>query len=196
VEQKNGVVVRQVVGHARLIGEHACQQLVDLYRALPLYVNGFPPCMKLVAKPVEGRTVRRVYEAAKTPLQRLLLSGVLSASRKQELRAAAMTLDPIRLLHHLEQRQRAVFRCEVSGSSASQQASVTSLLKFELEDDTAKPLLSEAFGRVLRDRFQPGAAHPGLSTANSTLVLTKKQGGLERFCPKRSAVMHYHFSNT
>jgi cation:H+ antiporter len=34
VEQKNGVVVRQVVGHGRLMGEHAYRQLDKLYRAL------------------------------------------------------------------------------------------------------------------------------------------------------------------
>jgi Integrase core domain len=39
VEQKNGVVARQVVGHGRLVGEHASQQLDELYRALHWYVN-------------------------------------------------------------------------------------------------------------------------------------------------------------
>ncbi len=136
----------KVVGHGRLIGDHACQQLAELYRALRLYVNCFQPSMKLVAKQVEGRTVRRVYDAARTPLQRLLLSGVLPASRQQELSAAAMALDPIGLLHHVEQLQQAVLRCEVSGSSAGQQTSATSLLKFELEDGTTKPLLSEEMG--------------------------------------------------
>ncbi len=46
VEQKNGVVVRQVVGHGRLIGEHAYRQLDELYRALHWYVNCFQPSMK------------------------------------------------------------------------------------------------------------------------------------------------------
>jgi hypothetical protein len=39
VEQKNGVVVRQVVGHGRLIGEHASRQLAELYR--PFALAGF-----------------------------------------------------------------------------------------------------------------------------------------------------------
>jgi hypothetical protein len=68
VEQKNGVVVRQVVGHGRLMGEHAYRQLNELYRALHWYVNCFQPSMKLVAKQVEGRTIHRIYDAAKTPL--------------------------------------------------------------------------------------------------------------------------------
>lgn len=38
VEQKNGVVVRQVVGHGRLVGKHAYRQLDEFYRALHWYV--------------------------------------------------------------------------------------------------------------------------------------------------------------
>jgi hypothetical protein len=67
VEQKNGVVVRQVVGHGRLMGEHAYRQLDELYRALHWYVNCFQPSMKLVSKQVEGRTFHRIFDAAKTP---------------------------------------------------------------------------------------------------------------------------------
>jgi hypothetical protein len=50
VEQKNGAIVRQVVGYDRLVGEHAYRQLTELYRALRLYVNGFQPSMKLPSK--------------------------------------------------------------------------------------------------------------------------------------------------
>jgi hypothetical protein len=34
VEEKNGSIVRQVVGHAHLEGELAYRQLTELYRAL------------------------------------------------------------------------------------------------------------------------------------------------------------------
>ncbi len=110
VEQKNGAVVRQVVGYDRLVGEHAFRQLTELYRALRLYVNCFQPSMKLLAKQREGKKVRYVYDPAKTPLQRLLLSGVLPAQKQQELLEVTHVLDPIRLLHQLEQLQQAVFR--------------------------------------------------------------------------------------
>ena len=39
VEQKNGVVVRQLVGYDRLEGLQAYKQLTELYRAVRLYVN-------------------------------------------------------------------------------------------------------------------------------------------------------------
>lgn len=48
VEQKNGVVVRQLVGYDRFEGRHAYAQLTELYRAVRLYVNFFQPSMKLL----------------------------------------------------------------------------------------------------------------------------------------------------
>ena len=41
VEQKNGAVVREAVGHARLVGVQAYHQLREVYRALRLVVNCF-----------------------------------------------------------------------------------------------------------------------------------------------------------
>ncbi len=103
--------MRQVVGYDRLVGEHAYRQLTELYRALRLYVNCFQPSMKLLSKQREGKKVRYVYDPAKTPLQRLLLSGVLPAQKQQELTEVVQALDPIGLLYQLEQLQQAVFRC-------------------------------------------------------------------------------------
>ena len=116
VEQKNGALVRQVVGYDRLVGEHAYRQLTELYRALRLYVNCFQPSMKLLSKQREEKKVRSVYDPAKTPLQRLLQSGALSAQKQQELTEVAQALDPARLLQQLELVQQAVFRCAVGCS--------------------------------------------------------------------------------
>jgi len=132
VEQKNGVVVRQVVGHGCLIGEHAYRQLDELYRALHWYVNCFQPSMKLVAKQVEGRTVHRIYDAAKTPLQRVLSSGVMPITQQQELRALAKALDPLRLFQQVEQLQQATFRCEADRFSVSQPTPTSPLVRFDL----------------------------------------------------------------
>jgi site-specific recombinase XerD len=132
VEQKNGVVVRQVVGHGRLIGEHAYRQLDELYRALHWYVNCFPPRVLLVSKQVEGRKIRRIYDAAKTPLQRVLLSGALSPAQQQELRTIGKAFDPLRLFQQVEQLQQATLRCEAGRSSAAQPTPPTSLVSFDL----------------------------------------------------------------
>ncbi len=113
VEQKNGAVVRQVVGYDRFVGVRDYRQLTELYRALRLYVNCFQPSMKLQSKQREGKKVRCVYDSAKTPLQRLLLSGALPAQKQQELTEVTQSLDPMRLFQQVVQVQQAVFRCAV-----------------------------------------------------------------------------------
>jgi hypothetical protein len=98
------------------LGNTQARQLTELYRALRLYINCFQPSMKLLSKERDGKKIRCVYDPAKTPLQRLLLSGVLTAEKQQELIEVAQVLDPICLLHQLEQLQQAIFRCAVSCS--------------------------------------------------------------------------------
>jgi hypothetical protein len=142
VEQKNGVIVRQVVGYDRLVGEHAYRQLTELYRALRLYVNCFQPSMKLLSKQREGKKFRTVYDPAKTPLQRVLLSGILPAQKQQELTKVAHALDPIRLFQQLQQLQQAVFRCAVSCSPCTPSPLSAALRVFSVERCTAGTLLS------------------------------------------------------
>jgi site-specific recombinase XerD len=144
VEQKNGVVVRQVVGHGRLAGEHSYQQLDQLYRALHWYVNYFQPSMKLVSKQVEGRTIHRSHDAAKTPQQRVLLSKVLSISQQQEMRAIGNAFDPLRLFQQVERLQQATLRCAADHSSASQPTPKQSPVQFEFPGCTAELVLQEA----------------------------------------------------
>ena len=133
VEQKNGAIVRQVVGYDRLVGEHAYRQLTELYRALRLYVNCFQPSMKLLSKALDGKKVHCVYDPAKTPLQWLLLSGVLPAWKQQELTEVAQALDPARLLPQLEQLQQAVFRCAVGCFPFLSSLSSASIHAFSVE---------------------------------------------------------------
>ena len=123
----------RLVGYDRLVGEHAYRQLTELYRALRLYVNCFQPSMKLLSKKREGKKVRCVYDPAKTPLQRLLLSGILSAEKQHELNAVAQSLDPLRLFHQLEQLQKALFRCAVEGNPFVSKAAPLPIRVFAVE---------------------------------------------------------------
>ena len=143
VEQKNGAIVRQVVGYDRLVGEHAYRQLTELYRALRLYVNCFQPSMKLLSKERDGKKIRYVYDPAKTPLQRLLLSGILPAEMQQELTEVAEVLDPIGLLHQLKQLQQAVFRCAAGCSPFVSSPHADPLHVFSVEQCTAGKLPAE-----------------------------------------------------
>jgi hypothetical protein len=109
-------VVRQLVGYDRFEGERAYRQLAELYRAVRLYVNFFQPSMKLRTKSRTGSRVRRVYDRAQTPFQRVLASGVLDAASERRLKAVYRALDPVRLLRQLEALQEALWRHAVFGS--------------------------------------------------------------------------------
>jgi Integrase core domain len=117
VEQKNGQIVRQVVGYERFTGELAYRQMTELYRALRLYVNCFQPSMKLQAKQREGSKVYRRYERAQTPMQRVLTAAVLVPSQQQSLQEITDALDPVRLLEQLEHLQKALWRHAVHPSA-------------------------------------------------------------------------------
>ncbi len=93
--------------------------------------------MKLQSKQRYGKKVRYVYDPAKTPLQRLLLSGVLPAQKQQELLEVAHALDPIRLFQQLEQLQQAVFRCATSCSPFVPSLSSAPLRVFSVERSSA-----------------------------------------------------------
>ena len=61
VEQKNGSIVRQLVGYDRYEGPLAYRQLAELYRVVRLYVNFFQPSMKLTMKSRDGSRVALLH---------------------------------------------------------------------------------------------------------------------------------------
>ncbi|BCL79205.1 transposase [Ktedonobacteria bacterium brp13] len=110
IEQKNGHIVRQIVGYDRFAGEFSYRQLTELYRALRVYINCFQPSMKLQEKQRDGEKVHKKYDRAQTPMQRLLATKSLSKKKGEELTRITQALDPLRLLQQLEQLQKALFR--------------------------------------------------------------------------------------
>ncbi|HLX28753.1 MAG TPA: transposase, partial [Casimicrobiaceae bacterium] len=98
VEQKNGAVVRRLVGYGRLSGIAAAGALAQLYESARLYINFFQPSFKLKSKQRDGALVRKQYHAPLTPYQRLLVSSALDDSTKESLRGQFAALDPVDLL--------------------------------------------------------------------------------------------------
>jgi hypothetical protein len=109
VEQKNGAIVRQLIGYDRFEGMAAYQQLSQVYRAVRLYVNFFQPSMKLKTKHREGSRVTRTYEVAQTPWQRLQTDGALTEERRTRLTTIYKLLDPVQLLEQLSSLQAALW---------------------------------------------------------------------------------------
>ncbi len=103
VEQKNWSVIRRVIGYDRFSSKEAFKTLDDVYTLLRLYVNFFQPVLKLVGKSRNGAKVHKVYDVAKTPYQRLLMSGVLTEGKKRELANIYGALNPVTLLKQIRQ---------------------------------------------------------------------------------------------
>ena len=104
VEQKNGSVVRRLVGYRRLEGLAAAAALSRLYPASRLFVNFFQPSFKLASKTRVGAKVHKTYHAPETPYAKLLASAAVdrrdegsSARRRGPTRPAPSPGgDPIR----------------------------------------------------------------------------------------------------
>ena len=97
VEQKNYSVVRRAVGYRRYDTPEELETLNGLYAALRLFTNCFQPSMKLIEKTRRGSKVRKKYDKAKTPYQRVLDSKSLSKEAEQDLKKTYATLNPVKL---------------------------------------------------------------------------------------------------
>jgi len=108
VEQKNGAVVRKLVGYGRLEGLTAAEALGRLYAVARLFVNFFQPSFKLATKTRVGSRVVKSYHAPETPCSRLLASPHITEVVKDRLRVVQRTLDPLRLLGEIRALQHHV----------------------------------------------------------------------------------------
>lgn len=79
VEQKNGSVVRQLVGYDRYTTPPALAQLSRVYELARLHVNGYLPVMKLVSKERVGSKITKRYDTPTTPYRRAVQAYVLSS---------------------------------------------------------------------------------------------------------------------
>ena len=113
VEQKNWSIVRQTVGYDRYEGQRACETLAALYEVVRLYTNFFQPCMKLQSKERLGSTVKKSYDTARTPYQRVLESELVTRESKDRLQAQYRTLNPVTLLRQIEQQQASLWKLAV-----------------------------------------------------------------------------------
>ena len=106
VEQKNGAVVRHMVGYRRLEGPDAVDVLSRLYATARLFVNFFQPSFKLASKMRDGARVHKRYHAPATPFQRLLADPRTSQDIRDAVNAQFETLDPILLLRDMRRAQQ------------------------------------------------------------------------------------------
>lgn len=108
VEQKNGAIVRKLIGYGRLQGLTATAALRRVYEASRWYINFFQPSFKLKSKYREGARVHKQYELPDTPYRRLLAREDVPVETKEVLQRQMETLDPVMLLKHIRDAQDTV----------------------------------------------------------------------------------------
>jgi hypothetical protein len=129
VEQKNGAIVRRLVGYGRLSGTDATKTLALLYASARLYINFFQPSFKLKSKTRDGARVKKLYHPPATPCDRIIAHPAVDPAVKEKLVAQFQSLDPVRLLQQIRIAQQALSDIATYGPPA-QQAEPTPIGEF------------------------------------------------------------------
>jgi hypothetical protein len=106
VEQKNSTLVRAFLGYDRLDSVAQTLALNQLYDQMWWYYNFFQPVMRLTEKTtisVEGQRprVKRRYDQARTPFDRLYATDAITQERQEQLEAQRRQLNPRQLRQEL-----------------------------------------------------------------------------------------------
>ena len=111
VEQKNWTHVRKLLGWERYDTHEAVAAINHLYeQELRLWLNLFLPSVKLVKKMRVGSKVRRVYDAAQTPLERVRACAQADAEKVARLEELRKKLDPFQLGKVIERKLERIYR--------------------------------------------------------------------------------------
>jgi len=117
VEQRNGAVVRRLVGGGRYSSRAAHEQMKELYRLVGWQINFLQPVTKLVMKERTGAHVKKTYDVPRTPYQRLLASGVLDEDRRRSLEMLYRSLNPVKLRDQIQEARERLWRLEDCGNT-------------------------------------------------------------------------------
>ncbi|MER8402145.1 transposase family protein [Mesorhizobium sp. M1348] len=110
VEQKNGAIVRRLVGYGRFVGAEATAALGKLYAVVRLYGNLFQPSFKLQEKTRIGARVIKRYHPPVPPAARVLAHPGVAEADKQRLQAMMETADPVLLFAGIRAAQEELGR--------------------------------------------------------------------------------------
>lgn len=171
VEEKNGSIVRRLIGHDRFEGEKSWEILARLYRVARLYVNYFQPSLKLSSKERDGGNVRRIYEQAATPYQRLLLSSHVPQETKQNQQTFFDSLDPVLLLSELENLQTEFWATKVEVSENATQKVLKQFIRASAPAESKKEVEKPTLKRAKRSKvWMPTAPYHGNKKGRKTVL--------------------------
>jgi PAS domain-containing protein len=106
VEQKNATLVRAYLGSMRLETPAHVTALNALYEQGWIYYNLFQPVLHLAEKTVVAGRLRRHWDTAQTPYQRLIAAGGLAADDQHRLGELYARTNPRALRHAIERDLR------------------------------------------------------------------------------------------
>jgi hypothetical protein len=110
IEQKNWTHVRKLLGWERYDSRAAVEAINDLYRhELRRGLNRYLPSVKLVKKVRVGSKVRRVYDAAQTPFERVLASSSAPPAQVAARQKLRSSLDPFQLAQVIERKLEGIY---------------------------------------------------------------------------------------
>jgi Integrase core domain len=210
VEQKNGAVVRRLVGYSRFEGVEAAQVMARLYAAARLHVNFFQPSFKLKEKRREGAKVIKRYHAPATPFERALAHPKVTKAVKARLRNMHRTLDPVALLAEVRAAQAELG--DRIDRRPSKTAARLSLLSPPTDAATFARALGKSVGGELRGTHRrpkrryirrvrtPSMLDPHAATIEAWLVVEPQLTALailgrlserypEQFCKKQHSIV-------
>ena len=103
VEQKNDTLVRAYLGYERLDTEAQCESLNALYDQMWVYYNLFQPVLHLASKTVVDGRLKRRWDKARTPYDRVMGTGVLGQHQQAQLAVMYTQTNPRRLRREIYQ---------------------------------------------------------------------------------------------
>jgi len=110
VEERNGHVVRKMVGYVNLDCRAAVDALNEYYDVMTPYLMHFVCVRRMISKEKTGSNYVRVYEKVpKTPYQRIMGHALVSDEVKEKLRQEHARLNPLVLIREMARRKKKMY---------------------------------------------------------------------------------------
>ncbi len=114
VEQKNDTLIRQYLGYERLDTPSQLEAVNTLYERMWLYYNLFQPVLHLIKKEVIDGKVKRSWDEAQTPFERLLATGGIRPKQQERLQQLYLQTNPLALRQEIYERLTALWEQQLS----------------------------------------------------------------------------------
>ena len=145
VEQKNDTLVRAYLGYDCLDTVEQTILLNQLYDHMWLYYNFFQPVMRMkemtvVPQPGRHARIKRRFDDARTPFERLCAAGVLDEERRMELEALRRGTNPRKLREDIYELIDKIFAMSDASQGSTQDVYQTLFMPSHPKKEKAIPV--------------------------------------------------------